>query len=215
MGISIEYSNGQHMEGTRLTFQEEIKRTNPRARRARFLCQCGNTLEADIAWVRSLNTTSCGCTRSEMVTEKNTKHNHAIRGATSGAYRSWQAMHQRVVSDPRYTHVSICKRWFDFQKFFEDMGDRPAHYTIERKNSSGDYEPGNCIWADRKTQAQNTSQVVDVSINGETHSINEWCRIKGIGYYLIKQRRTRGMSLEDEITTPLNQSKRGKKSHDS
>lgn len=213
MGIRIEYEKGEHFKGTRLRYLHDVKRTNPRERRARFQCDCGNEIECSISWVRHLNTTSCGCFRSELVSEKNTKHNHAIRGATSGVYRTWQAMHQRITSDPHYAEISICRRWHDFENFLEDMGDRPPKHTIERKDNMGDYEPGNCIWADRKTQAQNTSQVVNITINNETHSINEWCRIMNIKYYVVKQRRARGMSLEDAITTPLNQAKRGRKRH--
>jgi hypothetical protein len=31
--------------------------------------------------------------------------------------------------------------------------------TLERKNFNGHYEPTNCCWADRTTQAQNTRAV--------------------------------------------------------
>jgi hypothetical protein len=44
----------------------------------------------------------------------------------------------------------------DFGKFYEDMGKRPTtRHTIERVDNDGDYEPGNCIWADYHTQAHN------------------------------------------------------------
>ena len=35
----------------------------------------------------------------------------------------------------------------------------PKH-TIERRNSDGDYEPSNCYWATRKTQAINRAYCV-------------------------------------------------------
>jgi hypothetical protein len=210
----IVYTLGQHMPNTRLIFIQEVPRTNPKVRRATFQCACGNVVDLDIAWVVHLNTTSCGCYRSEVVAEKNTKHSHAVRENTSGAYRSWQAMHQRVKANPLYAHVNVCDRWSGddgFANFIADMGDRPEQFSIERRDNSKGYEPSNCEWADRITQATNTSNTVLVSIGDETHSINEWCRIKGIVYHIIKQRRRRGMSIEDAITTPLNESKRGRK----
>lgn len=211
MAARIKYESGQRIENTRLVYLEEAARTNPKRRCAKFRCDCGNEITTDLNWVRFLNVTSCGCWKTEVVTEKNTKHSHAPRGAQSGAYRSWQAMHQRAGRKGGYEHVSVCPRWDDFANFLQDMGERPDGMTIERKDGLGNYEPSNCVWATPLEQAQNTTQTVKVTISGETHSINEWCRIKEIGYHVVKQRRARGMGLTDAITTPINKSKQGRK----
>ena len=209
MAAAIHYDKGQRIPNTRLRYLQEAERVNPKRRRALFKCDCGNQIETDLHWVRFLNITSCGCYKSEYVSEKNTKHSHAVRNNKSDVYRSWQAMHQRTKVDPNYANISICKRWDDFENFLADMGDRPKGHTIERKDNNGNYEPNNCVWATRLEQAQNTSQTQLVTIGSDTHSISEWCRIKGIGYYLVKQRRKRGMSIEDAISTPVDP----KKSH--
>ena len=214
MPAPIKYQQGHTFPNTRLTFVTEIERTNPKVRRATFQCECGNLIDLAIAWVVHLNSTSCGCYRSEATTEKNTKHSHAVRDNKSGAYRSWQAMHQRVKVNPLYAHVSVCDRWSGndgFANFIADMGDRPNRFTIERRENHKGYDPTNCEWADRTTQATNSSNAVQITIDGVSHTINEWCRIKGIGYHVIKQRRKRGMSTEEAITTPLNESKRGRR----
>lgn len=216
MSARIKIEKGERITGTRLCYVADVARVDPKRRRAKFLCDCGSVIEADLNWVRFKNITSCGCYKSEVLAEKNKRHGHAVRGKQSGAYRSFQAMHQRVIANPNYAGVSICDRWCGekgFENFYADMGDRPVGYSIERIDNNGNYEPSNCKWATKHEQAQNMSQTAQVTICGETHSISEWCRIKGIAYYLVKQRRKRGMSVEEAIITPINTSKQGRKRH--
>jgi hypothetical protein len=62
--------------------------------------------------------------------------------------------------------ISVCDKWlgkYGFQSFLMDMGPRPegeyasgrAKYSIQRINGDGNYEPGNCKWADQKEQCAN------------------------------------------------------------
>lgn len=117
-------------------------------------CDCGNHRVVSISNLLSGTTRSCGCTHL--------KHGHAIERARTGTYISWVSMIQRCTNPNsiRYEHygargITVCERWLSFANFLADMGPRPPHYSIERINNDGNYEPLNCKWIPRNEQQKN------------------------------------------------------------
>ncbi|MDE1867440.1 MAG: helix-turn-helix domain-containing protein [Thaumarchaeota archaeon] len=49
----------------------------------------------------------------------------------------------------------VCDDWHDITLFVDDMGLRPPHTTLDRKNPNGNYDKENCRWSSLKQQAQN------------------------------------------------------------
>jgi hypothetical protein len=53
--------------------------------------------------------------------------------------------------------IMLCSRWHSYDAFAADMGPHPgAGWTLDRRNNNSGYRPGNCRWATRRTQGQNT-----------------------------------------------------------
>lgn len=94
----------------------------------------------------------------------------------TGTYSSWLAMRGRCLNPNnqdfhRYggKGVSICAEWKDdFDRFYADMGNRPAGQTLDRIDGDLGYTPANCRWATRTEQVKNRAYTVKVAHNGET-----------------------------------------------
>lgn len=132
---------------------------------AKFLCECSCGAIKEY-WSTSLYsgaTKSCGCYAREVCSRTFKKHGHVGNNHPTRTYLTWENMKQRCLN-PKYTHYSsyggrgirICKRWYRFTNFLEDMGIRPKNKTLDRINNNGDYKPSNCRWATKLQQMNNT-----------------------------------------------------------
>lgn len=133
-----------------------------------------------------------------------TKHSHALNGCKTGTYTSWQAMLERCGNPKFFAYeryggrgIKVCDRWKSFVNFLADMGERPDGKTLDRyPDNNGNYEPGNCRWATRKEQSQNTSSTKFLTLDGETLSLSEWGRRWRVNHQTITKLLLRGMTTE-------------------
>ena len=103
--------------------------------------------------------------------------------------------------------ISMCEEWIaDFKAFYRYLGPRPTLlHTLDRINPVGNYEPGNCRWADKTVQANNKSNITKYTYKGFTGSISEIARLfsKHEPSTVIARVFNSGWSLEDAIEEPL------------
>ena len=111
-------------------------------------------------------------------------------------YYVWQSMIKRChnPNDKSFSRyggrgISVCDRWRkSFDAFNLDMGLRPEGLTLDRIDSTGNYEPSNTRWATYKEQARNTRRNHLHTIDGVTRCLAEWCEILDEPWTTVKKR---------------------------
>jgi len=164
----------------------------------RWLCQCdcGKIKEIDFGAMQRGLTKSCGCYAKGVTIARSTVHGFASRSNKLREHTIWSAMKRRCYNknDGNYCRygklgIRVCHKWKrSFAAFLEDMGRCPAGLTLERLDSRKSYNPTNCIWADRITQANNCRSNHHLRFEGKRLTIAQWGRETGISHKKIEQR---------------------------
>lgn len=170
-------------------------------------CDCGKETTVFAAGLTSGNTSSCGCYRSEVVTKEHTTH-----GMTNTRlYKTWVNMRNRCTNkkDKFFKEyggrgIKVCDEWASsFEAFckWAMANGYDDNLTIDRIDANGNYEPSNCRWATTIEQANNKRNNHYITHNGETHTIKEWARIKGVHPATIYKRINKGWTIEQVLKT--------------
>jgi hypothetical protein len=179
-------------------------------------CDCGTIKELTQASVKVGSAKSCGCYQKEkqqVTARKNAKttcyqQDHPLKSV-------WWSMHVRCYNkkNKRYHRyggrgIKVCERWNSFENFVADMPPRPEGFSIDRIDNDKDYEPGNCRWADSKTQGNNTSQTRFYEYKGERLSITQLAEKYALKAATLWIRLKSGWNIEEAIERPLRKSTR-------
>jgi hypothetical protein len=99
---------------------------------------------------------------------------------SSGAYKSWSNMKARCDNPCHSSFVThgakgctYDPKWSNFQNFYEDMGDRPEGYSLDRINNNKSYSKENCRWIPFKDQWKNRRTVGAGNIAPKIESFEE------------------------------------------
>jgi hypothetical protein len=110
-------------------------------------------------------------------------------------YKTWAGIKTRCCNPNASSYenyggrgIRVCDRWLygvggksGFECFFEDMHEKPSpKHSIDRIDHDGNYEPGNCRWATRTEQANNTRASLLITVNGRIQTAAEWGRETGV-----------------------------------
>jgi hypothetical protein len=173
------------------------------------LCDCGTQCSKYGDNIKAEKVKSCGCLVKESQLKTAAKRKQFTHEQLKMRH-IWQLIMRRCYNPQDCTYkyyggrgITVCKRWHDFNLFYEDMSPRPPKFSLDRIANDGNYSPGNCRWTDAKTQANNRRGNRLETINGTTKTVSEWCEIYGIkNPSMIYQRLKRGWTMHDALSVP-------------
>jgi len=121
-------------------------------------------------------------------------------------YQIWGSMLHRCRS-PNDMHydaygergITVCERWFRFENFLADMGQRPKGRSLDRIDNSKGYAPDNCRWATKMEQQRNMRRNTMVHFQGRDMWIAEAAGLTGITANCITKRLLRGWPVEKAL----------------
>lgn len=145
-------------------------------------CECGNVKIVSTAKLNNGHVKSCGC----LAKTNAVKHN----AIGTREYITWTNIKARCTNPNNNSYynyggrgITVCDKWLEsFENFYEDMGNCPKGFSIERVNNNKGYNKNNCIWASSKTQSMNRRSNFIVNYKGEEKPLKQWCEDLNLEY---------------------------------
>lgn len=171
-------------------------------------CKCENLCKVTSNNLRNGSTVSCGCYSKKILTKSRIKHGLY----KSRIYNIYICMKERCYNANATSYqnyggrgIMVCDEWLGekgFQNFYvwSMSNGYKDSLSIDRIDVNGNYSPQNCKWSTSIEQNNNTRRNNNITLNGETHTISEWSRIKGLSRNTIVARLRRGWSIEDSLS---------------
>lgn len=164
-------------------------------------CECGNITRVRTNNLTSGQVKSCGCLHKR----GNPIHNLS----KTRLYRIYKKMIRRCYTEeePAYQNyggrgITVCDEWRNsveaFCKWAMENGYHD-HLTIDRVDNNGNYCPENCRWTTYKVQSNNRRTNIDVTIEGETKTLQEWCTLYNVPYKRVYMRIKSGWNPVEAI----------------
>lgn len=174
-------------------------------------CDCGKETISDSSSLRTGHKKSCGCLHDDLSRERLTKMNETHGESKTRLYKIWVDIKKRCYRKTFWAYdryggrgITLCDEWHDYTVFRDwcIANGYADDLTIDRIDNDGNYEPSNCRWVDRKTQANNKSNVRHITYNGETKTVSEWAEIIGVNRQTLYNRIfTYNIPIEQALTT--------------
>ena len=166
--------------------KQRLRKGKPDGHFYKWLCQCecGRMTIVDQVHLKSGHTQSCGCIQDE--------NRKKIKGlSNSKLFWTWRNILSRCYNKKSREYknyggrgITICDDWRnDFLMFYDWAVKNGYNENIDGKDCSIDridndkgYSPENCRWVNQIIQSRNKRTNINVTLNGETKCLEDWCR---------------------------------------
>lgn len=175
----------------------------------RSVCDCGGVKITRAENLIGGSTRSCGCLAIEQRRNAAQRQSHAMsKTSKPREHDAWAGMIRRCY-DPKHPSfvrygnagISVCDDWREsFANFYNDMGECPIGYTLDRIDNRKNYLPDNCRWASRKQQANNRSSNRLLTHDGVAMNISQWSEFRGWHKSVIASRLFIGWDVDRALT---------------
>lgn len=144
------------------------------------------------------------------VGKNNGRYTHGMKQTRQ--YGIWLAMKARCDRKTTINYkwyggkgIGYDPKWSDFKLFWEDMENGyNDSLTLDRIDSTKNYNKENCRWISQQEQLYNTSRNRRATFSGKTQTFTEWEKELGFKRGVIRQRvDTYGWPVEKALTKPL------------
>ena len=177
----------------------------------RWLCKCDCGKECIVHGIslKTGNTTSCGCYK----TENAKKLYSTVRQNNKRLYGVWNGIKQRCNNKNSKSYhnyggrgIKMDEIWANSYEAFYQWAMCSGYkdgLEIDRIDNDGNYCESNCRFVSKEVQANNKRNIKLYTINGVTKTLAQWCKEYNQDYYLVRQRVYKlGWSIEESLTTP-------------
>lgn len=158
-------------------------------------CDCGRNHTTFLSNLRTGHGASCGCIgveRRKASTITHGKSKSRVYNAWKGIIRRCQNLNCSEYHNYGGRGISVSNEWQTFENFYRDMGDPPVGMSIDRIDNNKGYSVDNCRWANPRTQSNNRRNTIRITFDGQTKTISDWSKEKGIKTNIIRYRLRKG-----------------------
>jgi hypothetical protein len=174
-----------------------------KARMVKCLCSCGNETLKNLTEVKAGRKLSCGCMVSKL-------HPKTHSMTHTRVWKIWRGMRQRILNPKASGYknyggrgITFDPAWESFETFYHDMGDPPSDaYTLDRRDSNGNYCKANCRWVTMDVQVRNRRTSVILEHDGKRLNLVDWAALLGIHPMSLRQRIDKNWPLAVALSTP-------------
>lgn len=180
-------------------------------------CECGRVSVVRCSSLGSGGTNQCySCGPRQGAT----KHGDAVDGRVCRLYGIRSSMLKRCYGTYHKYYrnyggrgISVCQEWRDSYEAFRDWALANGYedgLTLDRRDNSGNYEPGNCRWVTYRENSRNTRVNRIVKAFGVEKCVADWaddvrCAVKGA---TLLSRLNNGWPPEEAISIPTKQKRK-------